>query len=103
MVPGGNADDGESPAASVPVPPNTDDDSRIAAFARLAPRGVRELWVRRGYDFEQQIRVALGGLDYNTMDSKAKELETKLIYPNFSGSYGKERGALFCSLVCVGH
>ena len=53
--------DGSDYPATAPAPAAPSHDSEIAAWAALAPRGVREAWEKAGLDFGQQLREAFSG------------------------------------------
>ena len=88
MAPGDD-DDGVAPAPAAPT-----HDSEIAAWAALAPRGVREAWEKAGLDFGQQLREAFSGssdateLDAPAALKQAAELETVAIGLRFFAAVG---------------
>ena len=88
MAPG-DEDDGVAPAPAAPT-----HDSEIAAWAALAPRGVREAWERAGLDFGQQLREAFSGssdaeeLDAPAALKQAGELETVALGLRFFAAVG---------------
>ena len=87
MAPGD--DDGVAPAPAAPT-----HDSEIAAWAALAPRGVREAWEKAGLDFGQQLREAFSGssdateLDVPAALKQAGELETVALGLRFFAAVG---------------
>ena len=91
MAPGDD-DDGVAPAPAAPT-----HDSEIAAWAALAPRGVREAWEKADLDFGQQLREAFSGssdateLDVPAALKHAGELETVALGLRFFAAARRRR------------